>query len=555
MASPDFDKSKLKSGDIIKDRDGKYKKVVIAPTNVQYSGEDKNQVFGPNDTGFSSSYALLEEKFSNPVVAQAFANKTREALRNKEYHKGKSGTYSEMFTEDEINSLSDLELVNQFLEHQKRNYALQAQGIDPNDFSDGNGSLKSKQELIKEHGSEKGNAIYNKYQNLNIKSLNDGFDMIGMPLTQDKINKGDLGIQQATYWGYHDLIKDRDSLPPEVQEELKYFDIMQHGVGDEPLNKTISPIDSKRKNFYTNTTSGHLALVDDTEMRYEDLEEIELTPFEEKNIDPSKPRFDTDNVRDEWWAQDIGNMGNLFGQRMGLKKYLPNSQQIDLANPDVMYYDPSRALAANAEQAAMASQATGLFSGPQSTYRQTAIQGEAFKNAANVLGEFENRNVAIGNQYLDKVQATDNQETLANAQRLDNMYDQWTIANQQFDNSKRMTNRNLFEGWRDGLTNKKQTQALNALYPQFETQPGIGGGMYFTGKGRPITGMGFGQPESTTNDNYLMEFRNLKRQYPDLSDKMIQSYMEKKQQPQQQMLDPEEQEKKNWMSMYMGVNK
>ena len=74
---------------------------------------------------------------------------------------------------------------------------------------------------------------------------------------------------------------------------------------------------------------------------------------------------------------------------------------------------------------------------------------------------------------------------MANAQARSKLHAGWTIANQQYDNAKRETGRNLFEGWRQGLTNKQQTQTMNELYPQYFVNPADGGSFNFW-EGRPF---------------------------------------------------------------------
>jgi hypothetical protein len=215
-----------------------------------------------------------------------------------------------------------------------------------------------------------------------------------------------------------------------------------------------------------------------------DKKEVKDPSKVEKADDPYYARTSTDAP---WWAQDVGNMLMTVGERASIKKYLPHSFPVDLAKPDVVYYDPSRALAANAEQANIAAQTLGAFANSQQAAAQmTGIQGQGFAQAANTLADYENKNVAIANQYLNNVQRTINEETLANSERMQRLYDQTTVANQQYDNAKRAANRNVFEAWRQGLTNATKTQTMNMLYPQFNVDPRSGGITRFI-EGRPQT--------------------------------------------------------------------
>lgn len=493
---------------------GKWYKVTYVPTQKTYTGSDLNTTFAGNQD-VAGAYGFLEQTFNDPAVKAEFAANTRAALKNKEYYKGKSGKYSEMYDSEQIDNMTDDQIVQHFLTGQKRNYALQAMGIDPKDFSDANGTLR------KDLPQDKKDF----YKGLGVSTLNQGFEKAGVPITQENVSAGDIGLQQGTYWGYHDLLANRENLSPELQDKLQYFHEPQEGFSDEPIG-TISPIDSKSKNFWTNTSAGQLAVIKDP-MRSEQTEEIITeTPAKATGDIPTNEFKPVTHVpRDEWWAQDIGNIANLFGQRVGLKKYLPHSAPVDLARPDVLYYDPSRALAANAEQQQMmANLLRGSGNSQQRAAQMSGITGQGFANAANILADYEAKNVGVGNQYLQQVQATENQERMANADRMTKLYDQNTIANQQFDNAKRAADRNLFEAWRQGLTNKKQTQALNALYPQFETIPSIGGGLYFTGVPHsPFVNTG---SAGTSSAGYLDDFTKLKRQFPDASDSAIEKELE-----------------------------
>jgi len=223
-----------------------------------------------------------------------------------------------------------------------------------------------------------------------------------------------------------------------------------------------------------------------------------------------------------WWAQDWGNMMMTVGERAGINKTLPWSQQVNLADPDVLYYDRSRALAANAEQSNLAMQNLSAFAGPQAaSARMSGVYGQAFANAANTLADYENKNVGIGNQYLDKVQSTENQERAGNAQRLQTLYDQNTIADQQFANSKTAANRNIFDAWRQGLTNATETQSMNLLYPQYQVDPWRSGITHFT-QGRDFANYSpTGSGASDQNEAYFKEHARLKEKYPNIDDKVI----------------------------------
>jgi hypothetical protein len=537
--SETYDPSAIKQGDYIKRADGKwYEAKGLQPVHGDYKGEDMSTTFG-NNTDVAGAYAYLQETFQDKDVRDEFAKKTRAALRNKEYYKGKSGGYSDMYTEAEIAKLSDDDLIDQFLTHQKRNYSLQANGIDPEDFEDSNGDLRSVQGITKrlignDITDANGNVVgqfdavsakaeaekrITDYETQGITSLNKTFSNLGMPITDEDLKSGNIGLQQATYHGYNDLIKDRENLPAEVQTKIKHLAIDQEGFNDEPGSGTISPIDSKSKNFYTNTTSGQLAFVEGEEMAYD---EAGLLDKPKDPIKPGDPKFNRQQSPGaEIWAQDVMNMGNLVNTSLSRKKYLPHSYPVDFANPDVLYYDPARAVATTNEQSGMARRANTAFAGANSTYRNSALAGKTWAKNLDTIGQYDNMNVPIGNQYYDKVWEADRIQTMSNADRMTKLYDQNTIANQQFDNTRVADRRNITDGKIQMLTNAMETQAWNQQFPNYNTHPGIGGGMHNSGYNRPFVNTGMpGQGNS-----YVAEFQKLKQAYPEASDKAIENQL------------------------------
>ena len=217
-----------------------------------------------------------------------------------------------------------------------------------------------------------------------------------------------------------------------------------------------------------------------TPNKFTEVEAIPEPPAPEPIV-PAEPKEYIQASEDApWWAQDIGNMAMTVNERFGLKKHLPKEHTIDLAMPDAVYYDPSRALAASNEAANMAMQANNAFAGAQGTYRNSAIAGNTFAQNANTLADYEAKNVNVANSYLDKVKGTLDKEAIANTDAMRRYFDEYTIAQQQFDNSKTALNRNMFEAWRNGLTNATKTQTMNTLYDQYNTDPSRGGITHFT---------------------------------------------------------------------------
>jgi hypothetical protein len=327
---------------------------------------------------------------------------------------------------------------------------------------------------------------------------------------------------------------------------------MQEGDPDQPgmagyLGANVSPIDdfsnldvdgdgvfsaneldpnSSYKSLYGNTTAGELTGIKGTSLEYgcqcDDPEgdfymekdengKCPCDPEEEKKcackkkdgtivevgIDPATgdclPCEENENILTEdepapWWLQDTIKTTGAFGDLMGIKKYMPWAPRVDLEEPDAVYADPTRELAAQAEQANIQTQAISQFSGAQAqSARAASIQGEAAKQAANTLNQYNVNNIAAANQNEQQKVGIRNQEQLTNQQIGQGLYDQTTIANQQFDNAKLAGRNNLRNLYTNAITNRQKQQNLNALNEQYDINPADGGSLVFKG-GRDLTG-------------------------------------------------------------------
>jgi len=176
-----------------------------------------------------------------------------------------------------------------------------------------------------------------------------------------------------------------------------------------------------------------------------------------------------------WWLQDIVKISGAAADKARLNQYLPYQQIPEVRLPEATLYDPTRELAANAEQANIQTQGMGAFAGPQAlSARSSSIQGQALKNAADIEARYNNMNVGIANQLNQERTSIMNQAAQNRAGLNTQLWDKYTIANQQFDNSKAMARQNIRQSYIDGLTNRGKTQALNTLYPNFYTDPMTG---------------------------------------------------------------------------------
>lgn len=193
--------------------------------------------------------------------------------------------------------------------------------------------------------------------------------------------------------------------------------------------------------------------------------------------DLSHPGFDTKQVdqNNPFWTEDIVNMAGAFGDQQRIKKYMPWQANYNTVLPEATYYDPTRELAANAEQANISAQALGAFAGPQAlSSRLSSVQGQGLANAANILGKYNDLNVGIANQLNGSQTDTMNQANFNRANQATELYDKTVNVNQNFDNAKAMARQNLRQSFVNAWSNRGKTQSLNSINKQYQVDPTTG---------------------------------------------------------------------------------
>ena len=543
---------------IVIDADGRRRPVTMESKTPEYDEATMGTEFGTTASAHAAAtqYHLYKESLKDPVVLAKLRKETRDALGNEEFFKKKSGATNSRYSDkdaliSQLDGMSDEEFMENSLLMQKRNQMLSARDIDSRLFSNSgryfqkysdveaaiqNGDIKNpetgepirdqaefnqvKSYLANEYGGKDNNGNLIRPNQLSLGEVSSG---LGVGFNADE----NLALEQASYIGYDNMIKNAGSYDPDVQFALRNYvspDASQTGTEDEYKGK-ISAIDARNldadgdgtisrseylSNIQTfgNTSAGQKTGLMSQTLTYGDYEpEIE----EEKNEQVCKctksdgtivdlvpdpitgecpPCEENVNVLKEdepapWWLQDTIKTTGAFGDLMGIKKYMPWAPRVDLEEPDVVYADPTRELAAQAEQANIQTQAIGQFVGAQAqSARASSVQGTAAKQAADTLNKYNTANIASANQNAKDRAAIRNQEQLANQQISQNLYDQTTVANQQFDNSRLAMRNNLRNLYTNAITNRQQTQALNSLNPQYSINPADGGSLMFKqGKG------------------------------------------------------------------------
>ena len=350
-------------------------------------------------------------------------------------------------------------------------------------------------------------------------------------------------LQQAGFIAADRLMKDLDANPGNYDEDTQTALLgitsfsgfnpygKQVGFNDESGQSVtnISPIDA----FYTNTTQGEIQAVHD--LKFEDVPGEAPCQCDDPNganykpkdaqgnctCEPAKPKTCPCQKADGtvlemtadqngncppcqedgeipvpgeppgMWLQDTIKTTGAFGDLMGLKKRMPAAPPLSMGVPRPVFQDPTRELGANAEQAAIQTNALAQFAGPQAqSARASSVQGAAAKNAADILSKYNNANVNIANQFELKANDIRNQSNMLNQATNQRLYDQNTVANQQFDNAKLAMRNNVRNYYTQGITNKWKTDALNQMYPNYAVNAPSGGRMDFRPTDKTVTGQG-----------------------------------------------------------------
>lgn len=493
--SEEFDKNKVKSGDYLRRKDGTI--VKISKKGIKLTGTTAS---GPEN--YKPMYGSVEED----------VKKAKEIMKaHPDAFKLKNGKWETYRAAADKLDLAEKELITKVASYRDKSGSLGAPGLDfgtQHSYRyDEKGNPKGRDPF---YGIADGQVLEYKYWKANNP---DGTPQEFEQLPADALlqNRKDY-LKVVGKYGDDEIQKLQDEGRLNSPKDL-FTEEFLRGDKDNPgftkrLEDSFGKGDKFRQAHGDDFKIGvdHLDTFEtDVDLAYEDVA---------KKQTPKDPVYIEQSEDAPWWAQDVGNMMMTVAERASLKKYMPHSYPIDLARPDVVYYDPSRALAASAEQANIAAQQVAAFAGPQGTYQLTGIQGQAFTQAANTLADYEAKNVGIANQYLQRVEANQSKENMLNAGRMQKLYDETTIANQQYDNAKRAANRNIFEAWRQGLTNATKTQTMNLLYPQYNVDPSRGGITHFT-EGRPQVER---VPPGSASNNYAESWKQFRKDNPDIKD-------------------------------------
>lgn len=455
--------------------DGKYKKVTQkVKTPDPYTGEDLGGIWNDSKE-IATTFREMEKSINSPDFIAALADYTRQAIKDPESYRDKNNNINKGYQTYKDRTFSNEQIRDAFIQHQKRNIALQAHGVKASHFDDLNGVLYTPQQMVNKGQAKdltEANIIISNYKARGFNTLNDAFKKIG-------IATDNTALEQATFQGYTRALKNKANLTPAQQKAFERWEEHESGTSDETGqgNTQISPIDW----VYANTAAGQTSYYDPVtkELVETDVDpEATTNPAEVADQEiPEAPYVGNP----EWWKQDKVNLGLAASDYFDVDKALPWAARYEPELMDPTFYDPTRELAAQSEQANIANNAMAQFLGPQAaSARSASIQGQGAKQAADTLSRYNNLNVGVANQFEGNNAQIANEAQRFNQTQNKQMYDQNTIANQQYKNTKRALRHNLGQAYNTGTTNMMQTDAMNQMYPNYAVDSSPGGRMHFT---------------------------------------------------------------------------
>jgi len=190
------------------------------------------------------------------------------------------------------------------------------------------------------------------------------------------------------------------------------------------------------------------------------------------------------------------------------------------------FYDPTRALA---ENASLAKQFTEGYQGSVQGYSgaSNAAQMKAAENAANITGDYQNKDVGVANQYAQLQAQIESQDLANDAERRDKI----GFNTEQAKKAQRSLAAKYLNKWgqldKNDYTTRTNTNMVNAMNPYFnigygrrsanvQFKPGVDAMSLITGQ---FNFPGQQRGAATPNyQQYLKEMNDFKQQYPNLGE-------------------------------------
>jgi hypothetical protein len=410
------------------------------------------------DAEVEAQYKYLEQLSKNPVFRQNLKRKFDEAKNDKS--KQSSAYYNKR---DQYFNLNEDQVVQQFLDSQKRNLQLKAYKVDYN--------------KIGNKASERNTSKY-----LNQFVAENKIPGVTIP-DYDKTAQ-----EQLAYTAFNDLVQENKTKPiPELANDFSVFDANPSGISDDTYGGKKGSNISRADGILTNTTAGHLPKFKASLLKDKPAVTVPYTPsgpkdeLEDKDIDKIQARRPEGPT--PYWSTDLNNLNRALGSKLAIQKYAPFNPAANISLTDAAYYSPERAIAATNEQVAQGVQGSTTFSGPQQQGANfSQMQGQAFGQVANLISDYADKNVGIFNNQSQVNTQLANAKAQSDQQMAMKDASETATMNQNYDNAIQMAKDKIVQMTNAAITNRGETQAMNSMTEQYKVDPRTGFTVFTGGK-------------------------------------------------------------------------
>jgi hypothetical protein len=166
-----------------------------------------------------------------------------------------------------------------------------------------------------------------------------------------------------------------------------------------------------------------------------------------------------------------GNLQNAL-QIANLRKFQPYEPVPQAVIPDTVFMDPTRAIAAQQEEARSGSDADQGNANPQAARAMSLVrQGIAGKQAADTIGQYHNQNVQIANQANERAASITNDLLSKQANRLSELNKAGFLADRDYQREMGKLQAENVNRYQKQHDNAVKTTWLNKTSPYFNINP------------------------------------------------------------------------------------
>lgn len=443
------------------------------------SDADLKKFFNGNKE-IAAQYQYIESLRDNAEFKKALFTEYNNAWSNSTIHGRDYGNaiknkkWSAVGTEKEV--------MDNFIDMQKRNLALRAHGIE---------YAKIGQNATDKNAS--------KYTNDFLK---------GKGLEKDLVIPGSdkTAQEQASYIAFHQLALNQNAYSKELQTVLSPFEAPKLGIADEStFNNKAYPL-SKADGIYTDTTTGQTA-----GFKGNPQAPITIKPAPEdvykkgtiKNLDPIPPSINPDGFR----IQDINTMNRTFAAKRHIIN-IPEWQkasQFNLLEPQ--FDSPERKIAEANTLAASAIRSASAFGSQASTQAAiNSINAQVYAKAAGAIDDNSTKNIGLYNQVNQSNTQLANAKHAQDAQEATNLWAQHATRTQNFLNSHEKADDAITAAINNAYTERSNRYNLN-VNSNYEKIDPLTGKIYLA-NAKPLDG------RETSSEDIAQKYSDLKDKLP-----------------------------------------